>query len=122
MTTWKQLVSLTRLRVFNIVRELPFWAIALLMIVFVLISGHFAGHNNGVEVWPVTFLMVSVVSGQAGLFLIIVGALYAGEVIWRERDVRFEQIHDSLPLRDWADFVSKFLALAEVETLLVSAE
>jgi ABC-2 type transport system permease protein len=65
-------------------------------------------------------LMVSVVSGQAGLFLIIVGALYAGEVIWRERDVRFEQIHDSLPLGDWADFVSKFLALAVVETLLVS--
>jgi ABC-2 type transport system permease protein len=64
--------------------------------------------------------MVSVVSGQAGLFLIIVGALYAGEVIWRERDVRFEQIHDSLPLRDWADFVSKFLALALVETVLVS--
>jgi ABC-2 type transport system permease protein len=120
MTTWKQLISLTRLRVFNIVRELPFWAITLLMIVFVLISGHFAGNNNGVEVWPVTFLMVSVVSGQAGLFLIIVGALYAGEVIWRERDVRFEQIHDSLPLRDWADFVSKFLALAVVETLLVS--
>ncbi|MGB9467174.1 MAG: hypothetical protein WBR10_18860, partial [Candidatus Acidiferrum sp.] len=120
MTTWRQLISLTRLRFFNIVRELPFWAIALLMILFVLISGHFAGNNNGVEVWPVTFLMVSVVSGQAGLFLIIVGALYAGEVIWRERDVRFEQIHDSLPLRDWTDFVSKFLALAMVETLLVS--
>ncbi len=120
MTTLRQLLSLTRLRFFNIVRELPFWAIALLMMLFVLISGHFAGNNNGVEVWPVTFLMVSVVSGQAGLFLIIVGALYAGEVIWRERDVRFEQIHDSLPLRDWADFVSKFLALALVETVLVS--
>jgi hypothetical protein len=120
MTTWKQLLSLTRLRFFNIVRELPFWAIAMLMLLFALIGGHFAGNNNGVEVWPVTYLMVSIVSGNAGLFLIIIGALYAGEVIWRERDVRFEQIHDSLPLRDWADFVSKFLALAMVETLLVS--
>lgn len=119
-TTMKQLFSMTRMRFFNIVREIPFWAIALIMIVFVLISGHFAGNNNGVEVWPVTFLMVSLVSGQSGLFLYIIGALYAGEVIWRERDVRFEQIHDALPLRDWTDFVSKFLALAMVETVLAS--
>jgi ABC-2 type transport system permease protein len=119
-TTLKQIFSMTRMRFFNIVREIPFWAITLIMLVFVLISGHFAGNNNGVEVWPVTFLMVSVVSGQSGLFLFIIGALYAGEVIWRERDVRFEQIHDSLPLRDWTDFVSKFLALAMVETVLAS--
>jgi ABC-2 type transport system permease protein len=119
-TTLKQLFSMTRMRFFNIVREIPFWAITLIMLVFVLISGHFAGNNNGVEVWPVTYLMVSVVSGQSGLFLFIIGALYAGEVIWRERDLRFEQIHDSLPLRDWTDFVSKFLALAMVETVLAS--
>jgi ABC-2 type transport system permease protein len=119
-TTWQQLLSMTRMRFFNIVREIPFWAITLIMLVFVLISGHFAGNNNGVEVWPVTFLMVSLVSGQSGLFLYIIGVLYAGEVIWRERDVRFDQIHDSLPLQDWTDFVSKFLALAMVETVLAS--
>ena len=119
-TTWKQLISLTRMRFFNIVREIPFWAILLIMMVFVLVNGHFAGNNNGVDVWPVTFLVVSVVSGTSGLFLFIIITLYAGEVIWRERDTRFEQIHDSLPLRDWADFVSKFLALALVQALLVT--
>jgi ABC-2 type transport system permease protein len=119
-TTLLQLFSMTRMRFFNIVREIPFWAITMIMLVLVMINGHFAGNNNGVEVWPVTFLVVSVVSGTSGLFLYIVGALYAGEVIWRERDVRFDQIHDSLPLRDWTDFVSKFLALAMVETVLAS--
>lgn len=119
-TTWMQLLSMTRMRYLNIVRDVVFWAIAFIMFVFVLISGRFAGNNNGVAVWPVTYLMVQVISGSAGLFLFIVGALYAGELIWRERDVRFEQIHDSLPLRDWADFVSKFLALAWVQTTLVS--
>lgn len=119
-TTWRQLISLTRLRLFNIVREIPFWAILFIMMVFVLVNGHFAGNNNGVDVWPVTFLVVSIVSGTSGLFLFIIITLYTGEVIWRERDVRFEQIHDSLPLRDWTDFVSKFLALALVQTLLVT--
>jgi ABC-2 type transport system permease protein len=119
-TTWRQLFSLTKLRFYNIVREVPFWAITFIMVAFVLISGRFAGEVNGVEVWPITFLMVAVVSGQAGLFLYIIGALYSGEVTWRERDVRFEQIHDSLPLKDWTDFVSKFLSIAAIETLLVS--
>ena len=119
-TTWKQLYSMTQMRFFNIVREVTFWAIVFIMLVFVLVSGHFAGNNDGVDVWPVTFLMLYVVSGQSGLFLYIIGALYAGEVIWRERDVRFDQIHDSLPLRDWTDFLSKFLALALVETILAS--
>jgi hypothetical protein len=118
-TTWLQFWSMTRLRVLNIVRDVVFWAICLIMVVFVLVSGHFAGRTNGVDVWPVTYLMLQAVSGNSGLFLIIIGAMYAGEVIWRERDVRFEQIHDSLPLRDWADFVSKFLALAVVQALLV---
>lgn len=120
LTTWRQLMSMTRLRFFNIVREIPFWAITFIMVAFVFIGANFAGEINGVQVWPVTYLMVSIVSGQSGLFLYIIGALYAGEVIWRERDVRFEQIHDSLPLRDWSDFVSKFVALAAVETILAS--
>jgi len=115
-TTWKQLISLTRLRFFNIVHEVPFWAIALIMIVFVLISGHFAGRSNGVEV-----LAGHVFNGIGGLRA--VGAFpgdhrgfIRGRTDLAERDVRFEQIHDSLPLRDWADFVSKFLALTLVET------
>src|ERR1700721_668071 len=77
-TTLRQLLFMTRMRFFNIVRELPFWAITLIMLVFVLISGHFAGNNNGVDVWPVPFLVVSGVSGQAGLFLFIIGRLFAG--------------------------------------------
>ena len=57
-----------------------------------------------------TFLMVSVVSGQAGLFLIIVGALYAGEVDrWRESGTCGFGANSTIPCRrgDWADFVSK---------------
>lgn len=117
---WNQVWSLTKLRFFNIVKEVPFWAIGLIMLVFVMVEGHFAGESNGVIVWPVTYLMLQAVSGQAGLFLIIIGALYAGELTWRERDVRFDQIHDSLPLRDWTDLVSKFLGLSLVLALLTT--
>jgi hypothetical protein len=119
-TTLLQFVSLTRLRIRNIVREVPFWAIVLVMIVYVLINGHFAGRLNETNVWPVTYLMLQAVEGPAMLFFLIVSTLYAGELIWRERDVRFEQIHDALPSREWIDWLSKFCSLAAVEFLLLT--
>jgi len=116
----EQIASMTKMRFFNITREVVFWAICLCMIALVMVNGRFAGDANGATVWPVTYLTLSVVSGSSGLFLFIIAALYAGELIWRERDVRFEQIHDSLPLRDWSDWLSKFFALSAVEVVLVS--
>jgi hypothetical protein len=38
-----------------------------------------------------------------------------GELAGRESDVKFDQIHDALPLKDWADWLSKFAALAIVD-------
>lgn len=117
---WSQFFSMARMRTRLILREIPFWAIALLMIIFCGINGAFAGEASGVKVWPVTYLMLNVLQGGASLFLYIIAALYAGELIWRERDVKFDQIHDALPLRDWTDWLSKFTALAVVQLILMT--
>ena len=78
------------------------------------------GNRVECDVWPVTYLMLNVLQGGGFLFMYIVVALYAGELIWRERDVRFDQIHDALPEKDWADWLSKFAALALVQLLLLT--
>ncbi|WP_236657357.1 ABC transporter permease/M1 family aminopeptidase [Acidisarcina polymorpha] len=119
-TTWAQLLSLTRLRISNILRELPFWAILAVMVVFAIINGHFAGKVNDTDVYPVTFLMVQAVEGNAILFFLIVATMYAGELVWRERDTHFDGIHDALPMRESTDWLSKFLALAAIEFLLLT--
>jgi len=115
-----QLWSLSRLRFSNISREVVFWAIVVVMIVNTTLTAYYAGQSNDVYVWPVTYLMVQALQGGSFLFLYIITTIYAGEVIWRERDVRFEQIHDSLPVADWIDWLSKFFALALVNFVLVS--
>ncbi len=114
-----QLTSLTRIRFLNIVREAPFWAIFIMMIVLAILSGKQAGRFSDTSVWPVTYLMTTVLQ-VAGLFYYIVATLYSGELIWRERDVRFAQIHDSMPVSSAVNWSSKFLAIAAVQFLLVS--
>src|ERR1700733_10769877 len=74
-TTLAQYGSLTRLRIATIVREIPFWAMAGLLIAFGVKNGHFAGRGGGEKEWPVTYLMLQAVEGSATLFLYIVAAL-----------------------------------------------
>ena len=119
-TTWAQFVSLTRLRISNIVQELPFWALLIAMVVFVLTSAHFAGRRDEGQTYPVTFLMLGAVENNASLFLYIIATLYAGELVWRERDTKFSGIHDALPMRESTDWLSKLTALAAVELTLLT--
>jgi ABC-2 type transport system permease protein len=119
-TSMAQYLSLTRLRIRNVVRDVPFWVLSVLMAGVALNNGHFAGRIEGVNVWPVTYLMLQAVEGGAMLFFFIVATFYAGELIWRERDTRFEGIHDALPMGEAADWLSKFTALCMVELALLT--
>jgi hypothetical protein len=119
-TSVAQYLSLTRLRIRNVTREIPFWAIVGLLIVFAVNNGQFAGKVGGVDVWPVTFLMVQAVEGSATLFFFIVAVLYAAELIWRERDTHFDGIHDALPMSETTDWLSKLTAIILVEFVLLA--
>jgi ABC-2 type transport system permease protein len=119
-TSFAQYLSLTRMRVRNTVRDVPFWVLLVLMAGVALNNGHYAGRLEGVNVWPVTYLMLQAVEGGAMIFLYIVATFYAAELIWRERDTRFEGIHDALPMKESTDWLSKLTALCVVELALLT--
>ncbi len=118
-TSWAQFISLTRLRVSNILHEVPFWGILVLNAALTFTNGYFAGRLADSRIYPVTYLVLGAVEGNAALFSYIVVALYAAELLWRERESRFDGIHDALPLRETPDWFSKFAALAIVSFLLL---
>jgi ABC-2 type transport system permease protein len=119
-TTFAQFASLSRIRVRNILSELPFWAIFGVMVMYALLLGHFAGRVEDGNVYPVTFLMLDAVRGNSFILLIIIATLYSGELVWRERETHFDGIHDALPMRESTDWLSKFAALATVELILLT--
>ena len=45
--------------------------------------------------------MLDLVSGSFAAFMLIIIAFYAGELVWRERDARLDQISDALPTPTW---------------------
>jgi len=119
-TTFAQYVSLSRLRLRNILRDVVFWALVALLVAFGINNGYFAGRVAEINVWPVTYLMVQAVEGSALLFLFIVAGLYAAELLWRERDAHFDGIHDALPMRESTDWLSRLTAIVVVELILLA--
>src|SRR5579863_129893 len=119
-SSWAQFISLSRLRINIILHEIPFWAIVGLMVVFAVNNGYFAGRFEDTDVWPMTYLMLQAVEGGATLFFYIVAGLYAAELIWRERDIHIDGIHDALPMPDTIDWLSKLVAIAFVELVLLT--
>jgi hypothetical protein len=119
-TGWAQYISLSRLRLRNILRDIPFWGIMALLIGLGINNGHWAGHLADRNVWPVTYLMLQSVEGSSMLFLYIVATLYAAELLWRERDIHFDGIHDALPMRESTDWLSRLTAVVVVELILLT--
>jgi ABC-2 type transport system permease protein len=118
--TLAQYLSLTRLRLRNILRDIPYWAIVALLVALGINNGYFAGRFAERNVWPVTYLMLQAVEGNATLFLYIVATLYAAELLWRERDTNFNGIHDALPMRESIDWLSRFSAIVIIELVLLT--
>ncbi len=65
----------------------------------------------GTPVYPVTSLMVRILNGSTGLFVLIVVVFYAGELTWKERKVGLAEVYDALPMPSWVPLVAKLVAL-----------
>ncbi len=116
----RMLPGLTRLYVAEIVRSPRFLTIVLGGVLLVVGNAWSAGQTFGTNTWPLTYKMLDVVAGLFGIFILIVTAIYAGELVWRERDVRMDDITDSMPSPTWLGFVAKFVALLCLQLILLA--
>ena len=115
--TLTSFVTMTRLRVMSIVTDLAFLAIAILTVAFDVVNGWGAPRMWDTPVYPVTYLM----TGSAGaLMSIVITAMYAGELVWKERALKYDQVHDALPTPDWVNFASQFAALTAIQCVILA--
>lgn len=76
-----------------------FWFPAILAVgLLVLVQGAAsAGNLFGMPVHPRTHLMLEALQGGYSIVLLLVVVLYSGELIWRERSLELDGVHDSMP-------------------------
>ena len=97
-----------------------YFAILLVIGLFLLaITAREAGTIYGTPTWPVTYHMQEILLGTIGTFMIVLTAIYAGELVWAERDTRSSQIADSTPVPTAVLFLGKLTALCAVIALIL---
>ncbi len=81
-----------------------------------------ANQLYGTAIYPVTRVMVTIVSSGFALFAMVVAIFYSGQVVWRERERRMHEIIDSTAIPNWAFIIPKTIALMIVllSTLIFS--
>jgi ABC-2 type transport system permease protein len=115
----RMLPGLTRLYLSEILRSPRFLTIVLGGVMLVVGNAWTLGGFYGTNTYPLTYKVLDVVGGLFSLFILIVTAIYAGELVWRERDARMDDITDSAPAPTWLGFVAKFLTLLVLQMILL---
>jgi Aminopeptidase N len=115
---WRLLPRMIWLDFRETVKNVYFGVIAFAGVLFCVTTSFTSGSLFGTTTWPVTYQMLELVSGTFAIFMLVIVTFYAGELAWRERDARLDQIHDALPVPTWLPFVAKLIALMLVPVVL----
>jgi len=111
--------SQSRFHLRSILREPPYLAISLIYLINLMIGLWFQMRPQESARWPVTSLFAPVVGNGLFVFTVLLATLYGGELVWRERQIRADQLQDSTPVPTWVTFGAKLLAVFLAIVVLV---
>ena len=107
---WKQL----RFDVSGVMKGIPL----IVMLLFGLANFIGASTNMkvmyGTKIHPVSAEMAALLQETYSFLLIIVVLFYAGELVFKERQARMQDVTDAMPVPNWMPMLSKLLALLGV--------
>ncbi|MFH0902816.1 MAG: ABC transporter permease [Pseudomonadota bacterium] len=112
-------LRLSRLAFREIVRSVSFLVLVVAAVLSVISTARSMGSLYGTPTYPVTYLILELTEGSFVLFMLIIITVQAGELVWRDRDLRTSELLDALPVPDWTFLISKLAALVSVVALLL---
>ncbi len=123
---WHQFLARTGFEVRAVLRSVFFWV--LLALAAALAIGNFFSLSQiyGTPVYPVTRTLIQVLSGSVTLSLMIIIVFYGADLIWRDRETRYQDILGASPAPSWTFVLAKMVAalmvvlIFLVETALVA--
>ncbi len=78
------------------------------------------GLIRGTLTYPVTAQVLDTTKSSLYLFSLVIILFCSGELVWRERKRRVEEIYDVLPIPEWVPYLGKLGAIFYVQILVVS--
>ncbi|MGO4475155.1 M1 family aminopeptidase [Massilia sp. 2TAF26] len=113
-TRWIQCWHIFTFDAVAVFRSVPFLVMLLFGVLNMVGSGSQMGKIFGTSVYPMTHLMVELLNNSFNFLLLIIVTFYAGELVFKERQVKIADVTDATPVPNWAPLVAKSLAVVGV--------
>lgn len=101
-------------------RNVYFLALAIAGALILAASSLDLGSIYGTNTYPVTYMVLELIRDVFQLYMLVVTTLFAGEMVWREREARMSQMLDAMPAPTWLPLVGKTLALVGLQAMLLT--
>lgn len=108
---WAQFLMRLRIEVRQVLTSPGLFVLTLLGIGFTATFLWFGSSTYGTADHPTVAATVDAVRNNFQLVLLMIAAFYGGELVWRERDRRINEILDSTPVPAWIMTVPKIIAI-----------
>lgn len=102
---------LTSAYVREILRSAVFWSLVTAGVLLGTMVVFVSKEIFGTATLPVTYQALELTNAGFKLFTVIIVIFYAGELVWRERDVGIQDVLDATRAPSWVGFVAKLFAL-----------
>ena len=103
----------------SILKLTSFWAIILCCFTVIIVNSVSLGTSYGVDSYPTTYLIIEELQEMSIYFFGIILVFYSGEIMWKEKDVKFDLIHDATPLHPFVNVSSRLLALLLIYSIVM---
>jgi ABC-2 type transport system permease protein len=113
-TSLQQFFSRLNFEVKGVVFNFAFWVILVLGLLNTVPGFFFGNGLAGTANYPVTRVLMDVITQSFSIVPFVVIAFYAAELMWRERSVGFSDIVDATPTPNWVFLSAKFFAMCLV--------
>jgi len=117
-STATQFLMRLRLEVRQVLTSPGLLVLALLTVGFTSANLWQGRSAYGTSDYPTVSAVIDTVRGVSSIFLLMVAVFYGGELVWRERDRKLNELIDSTPVPSWVMTVPKIIAIFLVLLLI----
>ncbi|RNC84244.1 MAG: hypothetical protein ED556_12370 [Winogradskyella sp.] len=117
-TNWQQFKSFFYTNFLSIIKSVTF-KILFLFCVIILVADLSGGFEYfGLQSYPVTYKLIDSIKDNTDIFIIIIVVFFSGELIWRDRDNKINEVIDATAHTSFISMAAKTLSLVSIATIL----
>lgn len=113
-----QFFSFFKISFLNILKSMVFRVIflfALILMIVEMIGGY---EYFGLQSYPVTYIVVDMIKGSSGLFMIIILIFFSGELVWQDRMAKVNEVINATPHRSIISLFAKASSLIGIVSMI----